>query len=201
VERFDEYLNALASSDPTPGGGSAAMLVAATGCALLAMVGRICAASQKSRAVHPLAQRVTEHADALRAGMLARRSRDELAFDAVMKAKGDPQEVQRTLFAAAQVPLEGAQDSLELLKLTHEALLLGNKNVISDTGCAAEFAFAALLACAYNVRINHRFMHDTQTIALQRTALELCEREAARTIAEIRKAVGAALAPPGVSTI
>ena len=30
----------------------------------------------------------------------------------------------------------------------------------SDVGCAAELASAALAACAYNVRVNHRYMHD-----------------------------------------
>lgn len=189
MERLNEYLTNLASQAPAPGGGSAAMVVGAAGCALVAMVARICASSPKYAAVLPLAQRLVERADALREQMLERKARDEAAFDAVMAARGDKEAMQRALFNAAAVPLEGAQAALETLRLAAESLELRNANLMSDVGCAAEFAYAALASCAYNVRINHKFMKDPGAIASQREALEDCERTGAELLAEIRGAL------------
>lgn len=189
MERLNEYLTNLASQAPAPGGGSAAMVVGAAGCALVAMVARICASSPKYAPVLPLAQRLVERADALRDQMLERKARDEAAFDAVMAARGDKEAMQRALFNAAAVPLEGAQAALETLRLAAESLELRNANLMSDVGCAAEFAYAALASCAYNVRINHKFMKDPGAIASQREALEDCERTGAELLAEIRGAL------------
>lgn len=189
MERLNEYLTNLASQAPAPGGGSAAMVVGAAGCALVAMVARICASSPKYAPVLPLAQRLIERADALREQMLERKARDEAAFDAVMAARGDKEAMQRALFNAAAVPLEGAQAALETLRLAAESLELRNANLMSDVGCAAEFAYAALASCAYNVRINHKFMKDPGAIAAQREALEDCERTGAALLAEIRGAL------------
>lgn len=189
MERLNEYLTNLASQAPAPGGGSAAMVVGAAGCALVAMVARICASSPKYATVLPLAQRLVERADALREQMLERKARDEAAFDAVMAARGDKEAMQRALFNAAAVPLEGAQAALETLRLAAESLELRNANLMSDVGCAAEFAYAALASCAYNVRINHKFMKDPGAIASQREELEDCERTGAELLAEIRGAL------------
>jgi formiminotetrahydrofolate cyclodeaminase len=188
VEALNDYLTDLASESPAPGGGSAAMVVGATGCALVSMVARICAASPKYGAKHLLAARLIADADALREGFLERKTRDERAFDAVVAARGDKEAVQQALANAAAVPLEGAQAAFEALQLAADALDLGNANLVSDLGCAAEFAHSALLACAYNVRINHKFLKDESLIASQRSALERIENAAAPLLQAVRKA-------------
>lgn len=156
------------------------MIVAAAGCALVAMVARICDDSG-----------LAARADAMRARALEQSRRDESAFERVMQTRGD--ERQAALTEAAEVPLEGMRIALDTLHLSANALALGNVNLVSDAGCAAEFAHAALLGCAYNVRINHRFMRDPATVAGQRAALERYEREATSLTAAIRKAVNEAL--------
>ncbi len=78
----------------------------------------------------------------------------------------------------------------------HRALDFHNRNLVSDVGCAAEFAYAALAACAYNVRINHRFMHDLPAIEAQSHALERYEREGSALLASVRKAVRSQLERP-----
>jgi formiminotetrahydrofolate cyclodeaminase len=176
----DEYLTRLASAEPVPGGGSAAMIVAAAACALVAMVARIAGNGE-------LAQR----ADALRARAIEQSRRDERAFARVMQTRGD--ERQAALTEAAEVPLEGMQIALDALHLSANALALGNVNLVSDAGCAAEFAHAGLLGCAYNVKINHRFMRDAAKVAAQRATLERYEREATSLASSLRKAVNEAL--------
>ena len=144
VEALNEYLTKLASDAPVPGGGSAAMVVGAAACALVAMVARICAGSPKYDAARELTQRLIAQADALREKMLGDRVRDEAAFQAVVAARGNKETMQRALCEAAAVPLEGVSDALTALRLAAESIALGNANLISDLGCAAEFAYAAL---------------------------------------------------------
>ena len=122
------------------------MVVAAAGCALVAMVARICASSPKYTVKQPLAESLVAQADTLREGFVQRKASDEQAFDAVVAARGDKDAMQRALAGAAAVPLEGAGAALEALRLAADALELGNANLVSDIGCAAEFAYAGLLA-------------------------------------------------------
>jgi formiminotetrahydrofolate cyclodeaminase len=189
VEALNDYLTDLASEKPAPGGGSAAMVVGAAGCALVSMVARICAASQKYQTKHALATRLIADADALRETFLERKTRDERAYDAVVAARGDKDAMQRALAGAASVPLEGAHSALHALQLSADALELGNANLVSDLACAAEFAHAALFACAYNVRINHKFLKDETLIATQSAELESLEREAAPLLERVRSAM------------
>jgi formiminotetrahydrofolate cyclodeaminase len=196
VETLSGYLTKLASDAPAPGGGSAAMVVGAAGCALVAMAARICARSKKCEAVHPLAVRLAAQADALRERMAQLREQDETAFEAVVAARGDKTAMQTALLGAAAAPLNGALAALEALGLAQDALQLGNANLVSDVGCAGEFAYAALTACAYNVRINHKFMHDAAAAAQQRAQLTQLERQAQAALERIRAGVRALLMPP-----
>ena len=59
---IEGYLDALASADPTPGGGSAATLVGALAAALCAMVARITTTSPKLAPVHEEAAAIAEDA-------------------------------------------------------------------------------------------------------------------------------------------
>jgi formiminotetrahydrofolate cyclodeaminase len=206
VETLSEYLSQLASEWPTPGGGSAATMVAAAGASLVAMVGRICSANPKYAAHRDLALELVAQADALRDEFLRSRERDEAAFDRVVAATAMPKAtdsekharraaLELALAHAAAEPLAVAQNALDLLRFTQSALDLNNANLISDIGCAAEFAHAALMACAYNVRINHKFMRDIAAIEAQRHALERYEREGAALLASVRRAVNAGLKP------
>lgn len=190
VEAVNEYLTNLGSESPAPGGGSAAMVVGAAGCALVSMVARICAASPKYAAKADLASRLVAQADRGREAFLQRKARDEQAFDAVVRARGDKAAMRSALREAAAVPLEGARAALEVLRLAADALELGNPNLVSDLGCAAEFANAALLACAYNVRINHKFMKDDDAlIASQREELTQLEIAASDLLATVRSSL------------
>jgi formiminotetrahydrofolate cyclodeaminase len=189
VEALNDYLTDLASESPAPGGGSAAMVVGAAGCALVSMVARICAASPKYEAKHALAARLISGADALREAFLERKNRDERAFDAVVAARGNKEAMQQALAGAAAVPLEGAQAALEALQLAADALELGNANLVSDLGCAAEFAHAAMLACAYNVRINHKFLKDETLVSSQSAELERLNRTAEPLLQRVRFAL------------
>ena len=200
VETIDQYLTQLASEWPTPGGGSAATLVAASGAALVSMVARICSTNPKYSAQHLLAKDLVARADELRQEFLRARERDEAAFDRVVSASAMPkgsdsekstrrEALETALQHAAAEPLASAALALEVLRLAAKTLEIPNKTLVSDVGCAAEFGAAGLAACAYNVRINHRFMHDVDAIEAQANVLERYEREGAALLSTVRRSV------------
>jgi formiminotetrahydrofolate cyclodeaminase len=181
-------------------------MVAASGAALVAMVARICSTNPKYAAQRPLALELVDRADALRTELLAARERDEAAFERVVAATALPKStddekahrthlLQLALAHAAAEPLLTAGMCLEILRLAAQTLDIPNRNLVSDVGCAAEFAAAALAACAYNVRINHRFMHDRDAIDAQAHALARYERESVALLASVRRAVAQSLQP------
>jgi|SRR5579862_7113204 len=205
METIDRYLTALASTEPTPGGGSAATLVAAMGAALVAMVARICSANPKYAAHRELATRIGSAADAVRLQLDAARDRDEKAFGRVMAAQGLPKETQAekdarskalesALKEAAEAPLHACELSIDVMRLAAQALQIPNRNLVSDLGCAGEFGFAALAACGYNVRVNHRYMKDATVIDAQAKLLARYENEATALLSGLRHDVNAALA-------
>lgn len=191
MESLDAYLQQLASAQPTPGGGSAAALVGAVAAALVAMVGRIA-----KRAPADL----VAAADDLRTKLLDARQRDEDAYSAVVDAQAlpkatDDQRAVRTrvldeaLADAARAPLQTAALALDVLQLVDQLLQISMGALESDVACAAEFAYASLTACGYNVRVNHRYMRDEMTIRRQALELVRYEGEGAQILSRARHAV------------
>ncbi len=202
---FESYLESLASASPTPGGGSAAALVASMGAALVAMVSRIVLESPKYAAQHEAARTIIEKAEKLRVRALAARGEDEAAYGAVVAAMALPkasaeeksvrtQAMQEALTAAAATPLDAAEIAKLVATLADRAVALGNANLIGDLGTAAEFAQAALNSAGYNVRSNHTYMKDSAVIARQESELARYERDTATLVKRVRFEVGRAFA-------
>ena len=200
---FERYLDALASADPTPGGGSAATLVGALGAALCAMVARLTLGSQKHISGHAEAALITVAADGLRARFLDLRPADETAFQAVVTAQALPRataaekvsrraHLQQALTGAAEAPLAAAECAAELFALAARTAQLRNAHLMSDVDCALQFARAAFAASAANVAVNHHYITDAAIVTQQRerlAALAASARAAdARTVAVIRSA-------------
>jgi formiminotetrahydrofolate cyclodeaminase len=188
VETIGDYLERLASNDPVPGGGSAAALTAAVAAALTAMVGRI---------QTPPNHAIVSRADRLREELSEARRRDEAAYAAVVAAQALPKRndaeragrgdaLAATLYEAAEAPLNAATLALGVLELTDRLIETPMRALASDVGSAAELAAAAVAACAYNVRVNHRYMHDELAIREQSAALDRVEREASKILARVR---------------
>lgn len=165
------FLEALASDTPTPGGGAAAAYTSAQGAALAAMVARLTIGRKKYAEVEGKMQSLLSKAEELRAKLAAAVDRDMQSFNAVMAAfklpKSSPEEqqarsqaIEDATLGAAQVPLEVAGYSLEVMELALQAVQLGNTNAISDGASAATFAHAGLKSAAYNVRINVSSLQD-----------------------------------------
>jgi formiminotetrahydrofolate cyclodeaminase len=197
VDRLDAYLERLASDSPVPGGGSAATLVAAIGAALTAMVGRIAGRRPKPPDAAATLAEIVTRSEELRAELKTAQEHDEKAFQRVVSAqalpKATPAEAQArrealefALERAAEAPLRASALCLRVLELAAQLLELETNALVSDIGCAAEFAYAAVAACAYNVRVNHKYMKETATIARQEARLRTHEAAAHQLLHQIR---------------
>src|ERR1700736_2046499 len=82
-----------------------------------------------------------------------------------------PAALQAALAGAAEAPLAAAGLSAEGIALARRANGLGNTHLASDVECALHFFRAALAAAVANVRINHHFIKDAETVRAQEERL------------------------------
>ena len=155
----------LATSDPVPGGGSAAALAGAMGAALIHMVveltiGRPAAAGHEGELTE-----IAAASDALRSELLDLAELDATAYEAVVRARRLPRDsdtdrqarevqVAAAVREATRVPLATARAAGEVLGLATGLAPIGNRNAVSDVGVAALLAVTALRGAVMNVEIN-----------------------------------------------
>ena len=162
---LSEFQSALASSNATPGGGTAAAVALGQAAALTQMVCNLTLGKEKWQegwdSAH-LAQKVAEKV-LQRAGGLAKEDSD--AFDLVVSAFKLPKEteddkenrraaIRAGTLKAAEVPLETASLGMELLSILEGLALYGNGNAASDVGVASLLASASVKGALFNVEIN-----------------------------------------------
>ena len=120
--RLSEWLDELASESPTPGGGAVAAISAATGAALVGMVGRLTMRKAGYEAVASRMEEIVGETDRERSELLDLADRDAEAFDDVLAAyrmsRGTDREradrlqaLQAALEHAAEVPLTVAPET------------------------------------------------------------------------------------------
>jgi glutamate formiminotransferase/formiminotetrahydrofolate cyclodeaminase len=191
------FLEALASPEPTPGGGSAAAYSCAAGAALVAMVARLTIGRKKYAAADEQMRAVLAKAEALGQEMQTAVIQDTAAFDALMAAYRLPKEteqqqnqrsqsVEQATLEAARVPLLVARKAAEVLEIALQVTALGNLNAISDGATGAAMARAALAGAGYNVRINVPGLKDQQAAQAMLVELGGHERRAAELEEQIR---------------
>ncbi len=192
-----QFLDALASGDPTPGGGSASAYGAAMAAALVAMVGRLTVGKKKYADVESEVWPLIDEALALQQTLQAAVQKDADAFEAYMQArrlpKGTEREksnriraIQAASINAAEVPLQVVRHSAAVLRLAVKAAEIGNVNAISDAGSAASFARAAINSAGLNVRINLLGLEKETSAARMLNELRNVEKQADKLMETLR---------------
>ncbi len=165
------FLEVLGSDAPTPGGGAAGAIAAATGAALIAMVGRLTVGKTGFEDVDGRMRAVVDSADTARTTFLELADRDAHAFDGVMVAFKMPKEtdeqkadraaaIQAGYEQAASVPLEIARAAVDLMGVAEDATAMGNPQAASDGLSGAAELYAATLCAIANVEINAASLKD-----------------------------------------
>ena len=167
----ETFLDELASSAPTPGGGSAAAVIGAMGAALISMVCNVTLGKKGHEAVEAEMRSVRDESERLRARLTSMVADDVAAFDGLMAAYRLPKvsdeeksrraaAIQSTLRAATEPPLACARACAQGVALSRRAGEKGYAGVISDAGVGVLAANAALRSAALNVYINAPSLKD-----------------------------------------
>ncbi|MCX7850246.1 cyclodeaminase/cyclohydrolase family protein [Thermus sp.] len=183
---IESFLTALGSTEPVPGGGTAAALAGAVAAALVRKVAAL--AQRRGRNVGE----AVERADAFLRKFLELGQADAEAYAAVVAAqRGGGEALAKALVRAAGVPLEVAQKSLALMDLAERLLPACPKGVRSDLACAARLAWAACLAALYTVDANAQSIQDAkfrEELGRARAELaDLAEEKAAFVLAPLEE--------------
>ena len=198
------FVSSVASSSPTPGGGSVVAHAGALAAALAQMVAGLTAGRKKYAAVDAEMKKIGLEAAELGNWLAALVDADARAYTAVSDAYKLPKEpeealVRRTtaitdaLLGASRVPLETARACAAVAELAATVATRGNTNAVSDAGVAALLADAACRGAAYNVRINVAALDDKSLgEALVAEAKELVA-QTGRLAAQATAAVEAAI--------
>lgn len=185
--KVTEFLQETASNSPVPGGGSVAALSAALAAGLAEMVAGLTVGRKGFETVEPEMKSILEKAGVLRTKLIHDIQRDSDAYNQVMAAYKLPktteeEKAQRSrsiregLKQAALVPLEVAQNALEILSFAQTAVTRGNPNAVTDGAVGAMLARTAGLGALYNVKINLSSIKDEEFV--EKTASEVNRLEA-----------------------
>lgn len=198
---LDEFLAALASEEPAPGGGTAAAVSGALGAALVEMVAALTLGKEKFADAHAAVRPIAEAASVARREMLDLAREDAQAFEAVVAARRLPRETDEEKAArskavalsnrvATEVPMRTARAAARLLEVLPELVAKGNPSAASDAGTAALLLEASAEGALLNVGINLSGVEDLAFVAeMQRETASLqgqAQRLKAHVIAAVR---------------
>lgn len=164
-QSIENFLDELASTSPTPGGGSVAALAGAMGAALTSMVCNLTIGKKKYAEVENEMNDVRQRSEDLRRTFTALVDEDTQAFNNVMSAYALPKEsdeqkairtaaIQSATKEAVLVPLKVMRRCIEGLGLAKTVAEKGNVNSVSDAGVSAIMLYGGLESAALNVQIN-----------------------------------------------
>ena len=189
---YMDVLRSIASSEPTPGGGSVAALSLAHAHSLSLMVARLTLAKEKWVEGHDAAKATIELSEpALEEAILLAIS-DSEAFQSVMSAyrlpketedekKQRSEEIRNATIGAALAPLNTASSAQKLLSNLEKQSAACNPNALTDLASASEMALSAAKIASLNVRINLEYIEGEDVDLLTskiNTAVERCKKSA-----------------------
>lgn len=172
-----EYIDNVASGDPTPGGGSVSALAGSLGGALTNMVSNL---TVGKKAYEELPEEIksqilnnSKEIAKLTEEIVGIVDEDTKAFDKVMEAFKMPKETDEEKAArsvaiqdgykiALEVPLRCAEKCLKILELQEVFANYGNVNAITDVGVGTLLAYSGLEGALFNVTINLGSIKDEE---------------------------------------
>lgn len=182
-----DFQSALASSSPTPGGGTASAVALGQAAALTCMVADLTIGNDKWKDGWKCAENAQSIAIKIftEAGKLAQDDSD--SFDSVMESfklpKSTEDEIQSRRTAirnatlqAALVPYQTAELAYSLLAVLPELAKRGNANAVSDVGVASLLASAAAKGALFNVDINLQSLPSEMVGDLAQKSEDLLEK-------------------------
>jgi len=190
---IDEYMKKMASSDRTPGGGSAAALSSGLGAALALMTANLSdekdlpadLTKENRETLDGAVRELKELSEQLHQII----NQDTYAFQAVLDAMdlpaGDEEEkkkkeqrLEKATKNALETPLDAAEKGLNVLRLQEPIIKWGNQDTLSDIGAGIWLAYAGIMSALITVKINLLHIHDPDYRDKMRNRCKEIEEEA-----------------------
>jgi formiminotetrahydrofolate cyclodeaminase len=193
---LEQFLAALASDAPTPGGGTAAAVAGAMGAALAEMVAQLTLSKEKYASAHESVRPIAEAGQLARAEFLSLARQDSEAYDQVVAARRMPKDTEAEKSArqrqiavasrnATEVPMRTAQAAIRLLAALPELAEKGNPNAVSDVGAGALLLDACVEGALLNVGINLSGIEDATFVAEMQRETSVLQGESQRLRSQV----------------
>ncbi len=166
-----DFVDALASKEPVPGGGSTAALGGSLAAALVSMVCNLTIGKKGYESVNAPMGDILLKTETLRRELLDLLESDTQVYAKVMAAYRQPRKtleeqqareaaIQDALKEAAEVPMSIAEHCARVVDLAMPAAEMGNTWAVSDAGVGVLMAEACMHAALLNVSINLSSIRD-----------------------------------------
>ncbi len=190
---MERFMEKLASSTATPGGGSASAFAGALSASLVAMVAGL--SLKKGKVERPMGA-IKKKALAIQKRLLRAVDEDARSFEQVLQAYRLPRDtekdqqrrmraIQKAYQKATVTPQLVCQQSLQLINDSKFLIEKGNPNAVSDAGVAAFLADAAMAGGLLNIGINLMPIKDKAFVKKMRRQMEDWVKERNRVMEKI----------------
>lgn len=177
------FLDALASSAPTPGGGSVAALSGAMAAGLVSMVCALTVGKKQYAEIEDEVRSINERSEALRRELQQLAEQDIEVFSRLSAAYRLPRTteadaatrqaaIQLITRQAAIVPLRVAQAAAAILPLCTALAPRVGRLIVSDIGVAAVLARSTVQSAILNIEINLAGLDDQRFVRETRAQIE-----------------------------
>jgi formiminotetrahydrofolate cyclodeaminase len=185
---INAYLDQLASNTPAPGGGSAAAIAAALGCALGEMVCQITLNREGKANEKAEIGLVRAWFAGSRLRLVELAGLDETAFPAYLSARRLPRDsrpareardvaIRQALIYAARIPLEVAEIAIDAVPRLRIVAEFGTPHALSDISTASHLVRASALGALGNAHINIGLLGGSESsIEIDALRLHLLEQ-------------------------
>ncbi|MCI8950732.1 MAG: cyclodeaminase/cyclohydrolase family protein [Lachnospiraceae bacterium] len=172
-QTIQEFLDALSSKAPVPGGGGASALAGAMGNGLGQMVGNLTVGKKKYAQVEEEVIQLLKTMEDLQKELISLANQDAEVFAPLAEAYRLPSKteeekaykaavMEENLLAASQVPIRIMEKSAEMLAVLKILAEKGSRMAVSDVGVGVQLIRAALLGAVMNVYINTKSMENRE---------------------------------------
>lgn len=189
---LQQFSDQVAGPTPVPAGGSVAAVTASLASSLIAMIGRIAQARDKTDS--PSLRQMVEQSDQLRTRLLALAEEDAKAYSSVHAAKRDKSgseaeqntRVARAWRHAAQVPADVVRLSREIAQLARRAAQEGPPSTLGDAVMAALLSASVAAGSHLNLRLNLQAAGRPEDLRVLANDTEVLLRDTQRAASEVR---------------
>lgn len=172
-QNLGDWVDALASKAPVPGGGGASALGGALAAALGQMVANLTVGKKRYADVQDEMHQSLFALNILQMELMALADKDAEVFAPLAAAYGMPTDTEEQraekeqvmevrLLDASIVPLKIMERASAVLDVVELLAQKGSRMAVSDAGVAAQFARAALTGAVMNVYINTKSMKNRE---------------------------------------